>query len=147
MPRGARTVRGSAVETGAAGVVVVVMRRILLGRVQSTVMERLPTQIRDVVAELRQGLQSLYGKRFRDLLLYGSYARGEADEGSDVDLLLLLEGPVETVKEIVRVQPVKWPLSLAADLVLSVMPVSVEAYQKAETSFIRNVRKDAVKAA
>lgn len=146
MPRGARTVRGWAVERGVVGMVVVVMGRILLGRVQSTVMDRLPTPIRDVVAELRQGLQSLYGKRFRDLLLYGSYARGEADEGSDVDLLLLLEGPVETVKEIVRVQPVKWPLSLAADLVLSVMPVSFEAFQKAETSFLRNVRKEAVPA-
>lgn len=31
MPRGARTVRGWAVETGAVGVVVVVMGRILLG--------------------------------------------------------------------------------------------------------------------
>jgi predicted nucleotidyltransferase len=109
-------------------------------------MDRLPTPIRDVVAELRQGLQSLYGKRFRDLLLYGSYARGEADEGSDVDLLLLLEGPVETVKEIVRVQPVKWPLSLAADLVLSVMPVSFEDYQRGEGSFLRTVRREAVAA-
>lgn len=147
MPRGARTVRGWAVERGVVGMVVVVMGRILLGRVQSTAMDPLPTPIRDVVAELRQGLQSLYGKRFRDLLLYGSYARGEADEGSDVDLLLLLEGPVETVKEIWRMETVTWPLTLASDLLLSVMPVSFEAYQRGETSFLRTVRREAVEAA
>ena len=109
-------------------------------------MDNLPARIKDVVAELRRELQDLYGERFRDLLLYGSYARGEADEGSDVDLLLLLEGPVDPVKEVFRLQPVKWPLSLAADLVLSVMPVSAEAFQRAESSFLRVVRQEAVPA-
>lgn len=109
-------------------------------------MDRLPSQIQDVVTELRQKLQSLYGERFRDLLLYGSYARGEADEGSDVDLLLLLEGPVDPVREILHMEKVTWPLSLASDLVLSVMPASLEAYRRGEDSFLRTVRREAVAA-
>jgi len=64
----------------------------------------------------------LYGDRFRGLLLYGSYARGDFREGSDIDLLLLLDGPVNTVEEITRLEPVKWPLSLANDVAISVMP-------------------------
>ncbi|HYO14082.1 MAG TPA: nucleotidyltransferase domain-containing protein, partial [Thermoanaerobaculia bacterium] len=75
---------------------------------------------------------------------YGSYARGEADEGSDVDLLLLLKGPVDPVKEVFHLQPVKWPLSLAADVVLSVMPVSAEAFQKADSVFLSLIREEAV---
>ena len=35
-------------------------------------MERLPPDLAEVVAELRKGLEELYGTRFRDLLLYGS---------------------------------------------------------------------------
>ena len=35
---------------------------------------------------LVRGLKAIYGERYRGLVLYGSYARGEADEGSDVDL-------------------------------------------------------------
>ena len=37
-------------------------------------MDRLPPDLAEVVALLRKGLEELYGARFRDLLLYGSYA-------------------------------------------------------------------------
>jgi|SRR6185295_3351244 len=110
-------------------------------------MNALPDHIREVVLKLESGLKDLYGDRFRGLLLYGSYARGDAREGSDVDLLLLLEGPVDTVREILRLQPVKWPLSLESTLVLSVMPVSIEAFERAKTAFLRTVQKEAIPAA
>ena len=110
-------------------------------------MDDLPARIKDVVAELRRELQDLYGERFRDLLLYGSDARGEADEGSDVDLLLLLEGPVNPVKEIVRMESVTWPLSLDSELLLSVMPVNFQDFQKSRTAFLSTVRKEAIQAA
>jgi predicted nucleotidyltransferase len=107
-------------------------------------MNALPSKIRDAILELEAGLKKLYGDRFRDLLLYGSYARGTAWEGSDVDLLLLLEGPVDPVEEILRVQAVKAPISLEADLVISIMPVEIEAWRRGDGSFLRTIRKDAV---
>ena len=110
-------------------------------------MDLLAPDLAEVVLELRRGLEDLYGERFGDLLLYGSYARGEQREGSDVNLLLLLDGPVETGREILRIEPVAWPLSLDHGIVLSVLPVNHEAYQKGETSFLRIIRKDAVHAA
>jgi predicted nucleotidyltransferase len=110
-------------------------------------MSALPTKIRDVVVELERGLKDLYGGRFRGLLLYGSYARGTAWEGSDVDLLLLLAGPVDPVREILRAQAVKAPLSLRSDLALSIVPVSIEDFDRAESMFLRVVRREAVRAA
>jgi uncharacterized protein len=107
-------------------------------------MDRLPPDLAEVIAELRKGLEDLYGTRFRDLLLYGSYARGDEWEGSDVDLLVLLDGTVDTGREILRLEPIVWPLSLGHGIVLSVMPVSYEAYQKGEASFLRIIRKDAM---
>ncbi|BBL79317.1 hypothetical protein RxyAA322_11710 [Rubrobacter xylanophilus] len=58
--------------------------------------------LEEALRDLDGGLRDLYGERYRGLVLYGSRARGEADEGSDVDLLLLLEGPVEVGREIRR---------------------------------------------
>jgi uncharacterized protein len=107
-------------------------------------MDKLPPKVQDVIIELKKGLKRLYGDRFRGLLLYGSYARGTAWEGSDVDLLLLLEGPVDAVEEILRVQAIKAPLSLEAELVLSLMPVSAEAFERADSMFLRTVRREAV---
>jgi predicted nucleotidyltransferase len=110
-------------------------------------MAKLPPKVRDVIIELEKGLKELYGDRFRGLLLFGSYARGTAWEGSDVDLLLLLRGPVDAVREILNVQPIKNPISLESDLVLSIVPASIEDFERGETMFLRVIRKEAIPAA
>jgi predicted nucleotidyltransferase len=69
-----------------------------------------PALVRTAVLKLEEELKALYGDRFRRLLLYGSYARGDQRDGSDVNLLLLLEGPVNTVQEILYLESVAWPL-------------------------------------
>ena len=69
-------------------------------------MDRLPPALTQTLSQLARGLRELYGDRFRGLVLYGSYARGEAAEGSDVDLLVLLDGPVQSVRELLRMEPV-----------------------------------------
>lgn len=107
-------------------------------------MNALPDNIREVVLKLESGLKELYGDRFRGLLLYGSYARGTAWEGSDVDLLLLLNGPVDPVREIIAAEPVTWPLSLDSGLLLAVMPADYDAYQRGEGIFFSTIREDAV---
>lgn len=107
-------------------------------------MDKLPPKVRDVIVELEKGLKDFYGSRYRGLLLYGSYARGTAWEGSDVDLLLLLEGPVRPVKEIVAMEPVTWPLSLDSGLVLSVMPADIEAWRRREGIFFKTIQEDAI---
>ncbi len=109
-------------------------------------MVRLPLALTEVAAELCKGLRALYGSRFRDLLLYGSYARGDQREGSDVDLLALLDGPVITSREISRIANISAPISLEHDLVLSVLPVSQEAYRRGDTVFLQTVRQEAVRA-
>ena len=81
------------------------------------------------------------------MVLFGSYARGEADEGSDVDLLLLLDGEVDTVREMMRAQEVKWPLALEAGYAVSLLPVSQEEYLNSEEPFLWNARREGIRAA
>jgi uncharacterized protein len=45
----------------------------------------------DLIAELTVGLDGVYGDRLKGLYLYGSYARGEEDRESDLDILVVLE--------------------------------------------------------
>jgi predicted nucleotidyltransferase len=109
-------------------------------------MEHLPPTLQEAVRKLEAGLRNLYGERFRGLLLYGSYARGDAREGSDVDLLLLLEGPVNSFREILRMEPVTWPLSLEYDTVLSVTPMSLDSFERQDSLFLRTLQQDVVPA-
>ena len=98
--------------------------------------------LEDVIRELDGGLRKLYGERHQGLVLYGSYARGEADEGSDVDLLLLLEGQVQAGREIRRSSDLVAALSLESGRVLSVIPVSVEDYRDSSDPYLVNARRE-----
>ena len=90
-----------------------------------------------LLGRLERELRGLYGKQwYGGLVLYGSYARGEADAGSDVDLLVLLGGEVEPVWDLIRLEDVKWPLALESGYALSVLAVGVEGYHSSEKPFL-----------
>jgi predicted nucleotidyltransferase len=109
---------------------------------------RLPADLAALLGRLERELRGLYGKqRYGGLVLYGSYARGEASAGSDVDLLVLLEGEVEPVRELIRLGDVKWPLALESGYALSVLAVGVEAYHSSEVPFLWSVRTEGIPAA
>ena len=48
-----------------------------------------------MLQQCRTVLQTLYGKRLRGVVLYGACARGTEETESDIDLMVLLEGPVD----------------------------------------------------
>jgi predicted nucleotidyltransferase len=52
----------------------------------------MPPHLRGVLRELEDALRVRFGARLREVRLFGSYARGEADEDSDIDVLVLVDG-------------------------------------------------------
>lgn len=110
-------------------------------------MVTLTPPLEDLLQRLASELKALYGLRYRGLVLFGSYARGEADPGSDIDLLLLLEGPVAPDREIVRIEPIKCALALEAGVTLSVLPVRREDFERGDRLFLRNARREGILAA
>jgi len=85
--------------------------------------------IHEVLAELREELQKLYGTKLKGVYLYGSFAQGMANEDSDIDLLIVLEGDVNPGEEISRMNPIVSEICLRHDLLISVYPVFEKAFQ------------------
>lgn len=48
--------------------------------------------MRTALLELKQALVQMYGERLEGIYLYGSYARGDFTQDSDVDVLVVLRG-------------------------------------------------------
>lgn len=53
------------------------------------------------------------------VILFGSYARGEADDRSDLDFLVVEPGAVPEFDEMVRLGNVLAPLGLAVDILVA----------------------------
>jgi predicted nucleotidyltransferase len=100
--------------------------------------------IRTILAELRGRLEALYGPRLRNLVLYGSQARGDADAGSDIDVLVVLDGEVEPCGEIRRTGPDVAAVSLAYDVAIACFFVSQEQFEREQSPLLMNVRREGV---
>ena len=97
-----------------------------------------------VLIELRQRLEALYGPRLVKMILYGSQSRGDAESGSDIDVLLVLRGMVRPGKEIARTSDIRLNVSLEHNTVVSCAYVSSNRYQTEQSPFLLNVRREGV---
>ncbi|MHB0979666.1 MAG: nucleotidyltransferase family protein [Thermoleophilia bacterium] len=100
--------------------------------------------IRAILSDLEIELRALYGPRLVRLVLFGSQARGDADEGSDIDVLVVLGGPVDAWEEIERSGRIVSDLSLEHAVVISCVFVAAERYASEESPLLLNVRREGV---
>ena len=56
-------------------------------------------EVYDIVARLRDSLTVLFPNDDLELILYGSYARNEAQEGSDIDVMVLVDASRQDIAE------------------------------------------------
>ena len=73
-------------------------------------------------------LREVFGHRLRDVRLFGSYARGEADEDSDVDVLVLVDGLSDL--EIGVAAGEAAAIILSSRLPLAPLPMATERFEE-----------------
>lgn len=100
--------------------------------------------ILEILGRLRQRLERTYDSRLKGVLLYGSHSRLEATQGSDIDVLVVLSGPVNAADEISRTINDISELSLQDDVVICCLFVSQEEYQRGQSPLLLNVRNEGV---
>lgn len=99
-----------------------------------------------ILRELRTGMERIYGNRLRGLILFGSHARGDAVEGSDIDVMVLLEGEVDAGAEISRTSELRSVLSLKHDVVISCVYIPEAEYRDGQSPLLLNARREGIAA-
>ncbi|MBI3313072.1 MAG: nucleotidyltransferase domain-containing protein [Candidatus Omnitrophica bacterium] len=103
-------------------------------------------KLKELLMEFRTGLQAIYGSRLKGLYLFGSYARGEQKAESDVDMLVVLENFGSYYEEVRRTGQIGSDLSLKYSVTITQVFVKEADWLQAETSFLNNVRDEAIAA-
>ena len=101
-------------------------------------------KIATILNELRQRFEALYGPRLVRMVLYGSQARGDAEPGSDIDVLVVLRGVVSPCEEVARTGQAVTEISLNHDEVVTCVFVSDEEFGKKRSPLLLNVKREGV---
>lgn len=97
-----------------------------------------------ILQRLKATLRQLYGARLHEMILYGSYARGDAGEGSDLDILLVLENVHDPLAEREQLSTLLWQLSLEQHMVFSVLPVDAQVFQYRNSPLFLNIKREGI---
>jgi len=100
--------------------------------------------IQKVLKELKEELQTIYGKRLKKVILYGSWVRNQATEDSDIDISIVLEGEVIPGKEIDRVISIINEINLRYGVLISIYPVSEEKFRVVNSPLLLNIREEGI---
>lgn len=97
-----------------------------------------------VLRRLKGGLADLYGERLWGVILYGSYARGDAGEEPDIDVLIVLKGAFDPSTERKRTLDLIAELSLEHNVLISDIITSEEDYSRGEVPLFKEVQREGV---
>lgn len=105
----------------------------------------IPTELKPLLADLKKGLSELYGERLHQVILFGSYARGEQYEESDVDVLVVLnDEKLSPLTEISNMSVMNSDLGLKYDKWISTIPVVKTRFSSLRLPLYENVREDGI---
>lgn len=107
-------------------------------------------KIKEVMAKFSEAAKEIYGAKLYKIILYGSCARGDYEQDSDIDIMVLLDVPQETIGlERKRILDVADKLDWDYDVVLTPVFLNYKIYQKymPVSKFYQNVQKEGVQIA
>ena len=101
-------------------------------------------QLTTVLREVRRELETILGEQLEAVYLFGSRARADQREDSDIDVLVVVRGEFDYGDLMRRTSDMVAALSLRYDAVISRAFVSKERFEREQSPFLLNVRREAI---
>ncbi len=106
------------------------------------------TQLNGITRAMVDCYRVVYGEDIVEIILFGSYARGNYTEGSDIDIVALVQGSREVLQaKLKKVWDVSAELGLENDIIVSPMVVPYDEFVKYRQTlpYYRNIAEEGKK--
>jgi predicted nucleotidyltransferase len=102
------------------------------------------TNVKKLLKQLKTGLVRVYGEKLDALYLYGSFARGDSVDGSDLDVVVILKDFERRAAEIRRTSELVGNLSLDYEITVSPLFLRENEWTTNKFSLLRNIKAEGV---
>ena len=105
-------------------------------------------QLNSISKQMVEGYRSVYGNDIADIFLYGSYARGDSNSSSDIDIAAIVRGNrIELQQKLKVIWDISADIGLENDVVVSpiVIPYDEFIEYKEKLPYYMNIIKEGQK--
>ena len=105
------------------------------------------TTLNKILKEIRKVYEDVYGDKLVKVLLYGSYARGDYDNESDIDVVgIVRENRIDTQSKIKKIGKVASDLGMENDIYISLTAIPYNESKKYMdyVAYYRNIDNDGI---
>jgi len=106
--------------------------------------EKINPSIIAILNEFKKILQNLYGNNLQKLILYGSYARGEERNYSDIDIAIIFKRLDNPYKEIDKINEATYDLDIENNIILNFYPISENEFNSRNLSFYKTIKIEGI---
>ncbi|MCP2520812.1 nucleotidyltransferase domain-containing protein [Candidatus Aminicenantes bacterium AC-335-K20] len=101
-------------------------------------------EVMRILHRFKNEVKNTLKDKFIELILFGSYARGDYEFGSDIDVLLVIKEEL-TKEEKEKISELSCELSLEYETVITCFYYLLDAFENWETPFLMNIRKEGIR--
>ncbi|MCD7765180.1 MAG: nucleotidyltransferase domain-containing protein [Lachnospiraceae bacterium] len=105
------------------------------------------SELSKILNELAKSYRNTYGNNLQKIILYGSYARGDYREDSDIDVAAIVKGSRrELQEELKKVWDISHDLGLEYGTIVSPTVIPYDEYEglKEDLPYYRNIELEGV---
>lgn len=105
------------------------------------------SQLNQITGQIVEAYQDIYGQAIKTIVMYGSFARGDFDDESDIDFAAIVEGERQILqKKLEKVWDKASDIGLEYDAVVSpvVIPYDEFIQYKDKLPYYQNIDKEGI---
>lgn len=110
-------------------------------------MKLIPNNIENIINEFTNKVTNLLGDNVKQIILYGSYARGDYNRNSDIDIMILTDLNFEEIEKYRdEISDIAFDIELESGIVISPVIKNIDRYNERVNivPFFKNVQKEGV---